>query len=191
MRIPYLLSIMMMAVLVGGCATISRQECQKGEWYSIGVASGRQGATNERLDKIKHDCHKHDVEVDTRRYLEGYAQGLIDYCQLDNAFDTGLRGEIYQHVCPPAIDAIFARYNKAATLVYYLRRHIVNLEIELSDKKYALENTELKASERDSIEIAINRIESEIRNAQDQLQSRRENLSRILKEAGYKKGLKN
>lgn len=144
------LGLFIVVMALSGCATLNLEQCLRGDWYGIGLADGRDGLpAPDRLDRHMQACARHGVRVDVRLYHQGHAQGLLDYCRIDNAFDTGLRGRRYRHVCPPEIDALFDHYNRAAYRVYDLRRQLDNMDRWLfSAVEYRLLNRDLSRKDR-------------------------------------------
>jgi hypothetical protein len=102
-----------MAVLVlGGCASVSKSECQSGDWYDIGVRDGANGYGEERfLDNAKA-CAKHGLPADRERWSAGRQHGLERYCTPRNGFAVGAQNAGYAGVCPgPNEDGFLHGYN--------------------------------------------------------------------------------
>ena len=51
-------AIALAALLAAGCATLSEEDCHAGDWYRIGFADGRSGASSERLSKHMRSCRQ-------------------------------------------------------------------------------------------------------------------------------------
>ncbi|MBM9537472.1 DUF2799 domain-containing protein [Desulfobulbus alkaliphilus] len=131
------LVLIAVVMALSGCATLNVEQCRQGDWYGIGLADGRDGLpAPERLDRHMQACARYGMRVDGGLYLQGYAQGLLDYCRIENAFTTGLRGRRYRHVCPPEIDPLFDRYNRAAYRVYQIRRELNSMESWFFGREY-------------------------------------------------------
>ncbi len=144
-----LLGLLIVVMVLSGCATLNVEQCRRGDWYGIGLADGRDGLpAADQLDRHMQACARHGVRVDMRLYQQGHTQGLLDYCRIDNAFDTGLRGQRYRHVCPPEIDPLFDHYNRAAYRVYDLRRQLDSAERWFFSSEYRLLNRNLSPKNR-------------------------------------------
>jgi hypothetical protein len=127
-----ILGLFLVVMALSGCATLNLEQCRRGDWYGIGLTDGRAGIpATGRLERHIQACARHGVRIDDRLYRQGHNQGVLDYCRIDNAFVTGLRGQRYQHVCPPEIDFLFDRYNRAAYRVYEIRRELDSMESRL------------------------------------------------------------
>ncbi len=148
-------SLLAVVLMVTGCATLSREQCQRGDWYSIGMADGQAGEPVSRLDRHVRACSQYGIAVNDQQYRQGRTQGLVDYCQLDNAFDTGLRGVRYQGVCPPAIDALFDRYNWAAYNVYQIRKEINEVEDQIRYRENRLYDRSLSDDDRRQLRYTL------------------------------------
>lgn len=131
------LAVLIMVMLTG-CASLSREQCQRGDWYGIGLADGQAGEPAQRMDRHVRACSEYGIRVDDQQYRAGHDRGLVEYCTIDNAFESGLQGRRYQRVCPPAIDALFERCNGAAYEVYRIRRELNDLENRIDDVELRL-----------------------------------------------------
>ena len=144
-----ILGLFLVVMALSGCATLNLEQCRRGDWYGIGLVDGRSGLPAPgRMDRHMQACARHGVRIDDRLYLQGHAQGLLDYCRIDNAFDTGLRGQRYQHVCPPEIDVLFDRYNRAAYRVYEVQRQLDSTERWFFSSEYRFLNRNLSRDNR-------------------------------------------
>ena len=150
--------LLALTLFLPGCATLSKDECRHGDWYEIGLRDGQTGQTSSRIVKHREACSEYNIEPNTLNYKAGREAGLKEYCQLRNAFRTGLDGHKYAGVCPPAIDAAFRRYNAAAYEVYRLRKEIESVEDRIYDKERLLDEKKerkLTADERDRLRDEI------------------------------------
>ena len=106
------ISVSILCLGLASCSTMSQKECQVANWRDIGQTDGLAGKNLTFFNERRSDCAEANVQVDQKAYLSGREQGLKTYCQLGNAAQVGLRGEVYEGVCPPAIDQEFRRrYN--------------------------------------------------------------------------------
>jgi hypothetical protein len=150
LRFLSLLSVL----LVTGCATLSREDCSRGDWASLGINDGRTGEPSSRLDEHQKACMEYGIAVNQEAYLTGREQGLQDYCQLDNAFQIGLSGKPYHHVCPPSIDGLFGHYHSAAFALQQDRAELERLDTDLAGKERDLYDKKL--SDKDQLRIRDN-----------------------------------
>jgi hypothetical protein len=87
---PFLL-FMALAVL-GGCASMTPEQCKLADWRQIGYADGAQGLPGSRIDDHAKACAEVGVRPNLDEYLRGRSQGLFSYCQPENGFTVGRRG---------------------------------------------------------------------------------------------------
>lgn len=99
MSIRIRLFLALTLVSLGGCETLSKSECQTGDWYSIGVRDGANGYTEDRYLQNAKACAKRGLTADRDRWLEGREHGLERYCTARNAFEVGSRADSYLGVC--------------------------------------------------------------------------------------------
>lgn len=166
-----------------GCATLSQQDCIRGDWFGLGINDGRTGQTLNRLDEHQNACSEYGIAVNRDAYYAGREQGLRDYCQFDNAFKTGLNGEQYRHVCPPSIDGIFAHYHSAAFAVYEDRAELERLDGELSSRERDLYDKKLSDKERGRIRQDIRDLDRKRERLRDDLYYHERQLDDLRREA--------
>jgi hypothetical protein len=122
---------------VGGCASVSKNQCLVGDWETVGYRDGLNGAQSTALLRHQNTCLKHGVTPDREAYMGGWRNGVVQYCQPDNGFDVGNRGAGYANVCPEHLAHPFrAAYNDGRQL--YLAR------VELDNLRTGIEQRELR-----------------------------------------------
>ena len=138
-------------IFLTGCATLSQEECVRADWFALGANDGHAGQPISRLSEHATACSDYGITVNDPAYLAGREQGLQAYCQLNNAFETGLNGQTYYHVCPPPVDVLFRRYHAAAFAVHEDRYNLERLDDELSSKESQLRDKKLADDKRAKI----------------------------------------
>jgi hypothetical protein len=171
------------ALFLNGCATLSQEDCQRGDWYGVGMADGTAGEPASRFNEHVKACSEYGISIDNRQYLNGRAQGLIEYCHIENAFDTGLRGYRYQHVCPSSIDSFFDRYNRSAYEVYQTRNEIDNVASQIRYKENELQKKDLSDDKRRLIRSEINDLDYRHNRAREDLRFKEDLLDQMMNEA--------
>jgi hypothetical protein len=96
---------------LAGCATMSVEErtafCTNTDWYRYGANDGQLGIpSSERADVIS-DCAELGRPIDAAAYQAGRAEGLREYCTVENGYQVGYSGRPYQQVCPPGLEQDF------------------------------------------------------------------------------------
>lgn len=169
--------------LTTGCASLSREECLYGDWASLGVKDGREGEEASRFIRHQDACRQYGVNPDKQEYLAGREQGLQDYCQLENAIETGLHGLRYQSVCPPAIHNTFQRYNDTAYQVYQKREELKSLDNSIISKENLLLDKKLTDKNRHAIRDEIRNMDRNRQQLRDDLYSAERQLDRLMDDA--------
>ena len=170
-------------LILAGCATLNKEACLSGDWRDLGMKDGVNGESAARIEKHRKACAEHGIRPDEKLYMVGRAEGLQEYCQIDNAFQSGLKGRQYQGVCPLAIHSLFLRYNKAAYEVYQTRQEIKNKHDSLSAAQNQLGNKKTSASSKGHIRRDIQKLESELDQLRNDLRDRERSLDDLMKEA--------
>ena len=94
-------------LVVSSCSSISEQECVQGDWYSIGVNDGKDGADIKRYQKYQKECASHGITADFARYQQGYQQGLVFYCDFAHGEAHGRSGASYNTACSGRLEPQF------------------------------------------------------------------------------------
>lgn len=174
-------------LILTGCATLSKDECLRGDWRGLGMKDGVNGEPAIRIEKHREACAEHGIRPDERLYMDGRAEGLREYCQIENAFRSGLNGRQYQGVCPPAIHSLFQRYNEAAYAVHQTREKIKQLDNEISSRQMKLESKKTKDQERIHLRGEIREREMKLDELRDDLHDQERDLDDLMEEARYRK----
>ncbi len=91
--------VAVLALIVASCGTVSKAECQSGNWYGIGLANGRDGATESLFDKHVESCKRFGLPADRSAWMSGRAEGLKAYCTPVSGYANGSAGREYANVC--------------------------------------------------------------------------------------------
>jgi Protein of unknown function (DUF2799) len=143
------MSFALVLLTLSGCATVSKSECQTGDWYDIGVRDGANGYGEERFLENAQACAKHGVTADRERWLDGRMRGLERYCTPRNGFDVGARNNAYAGVCGhPGEEEFLRGYNLGRELADARGRlahwngeiHDIQERLDRDDKKDKADN---------------------------------------------------
>ena len=174
----FLCLVLASSALLGGCATMSADECKVANWSDVGLRDGLDGAALSKLDYRVKDCAEAKVAVDTQRYLQGRDQGLLQFCHLEKAVPLGLNGGSYNGVCPVAIDGEFRRRFRLGRDVFDTRQTVRNLENNVNtaeDRLRVAPNDEERRRARE----ALRDLDFEIRRARDRQRDAERALDRL------------
>lgn len=135
----FLLLILSLAVL-SGCgsrATVSESQCVAGDWQTLGYRDGVNGYRSSQLLNHQDACVKHGAIPDREGYLVGWDQGVREYCEANNGFAVGERGQTYNNVCPDTLRADFLHAYQQGRQLYRVRmevRRVENLLVQHSNR---------------------------------------------------------
>ena len=104
------------------------------DWRQIGYADGAQGLSGARIDDHAKACAEVGVRPNLDEYLRGRSQGLFSYCQPENGFTVGRRGERENAGdCPASMRFAFLEQ-------YQRGQEIHTIETELERRRSRLEH---------------------------------------------------
>lgn len=141
--------IVVVSVMLTGCASMTAQECQTVDWYQKGLEDGRDGRREARLATYRGDCAEHGLRPDEPLYIDGRLDGLRTYCRLENAVSSGLAGRRYEGVCPAEVDASFRRCNAMALDVHATKARVQELDDKIEAAIRALRRSEKDDTRRE------------------------------------------
>jgi len=102
-----LIAVIIATLILASCATLSKSECQNGEWQATGYNDASRGLTPSRFKAHAKACAKHGIAADNTLYTAGYQDGLKEYCQVEVGILKGRKNEHYKGVCPAELEDDF------------------------------------------------------------------------------------
>ena len=168
------------ALLLGSCATMSKDQCLAGAWGEVGFADGAEGYPMSRLDDHAKACAKYGVGPDLAAYGSAREDGLLRYCTPERGFVEGREGDSYHGVCSPAQEALFmpayrdgqvvreaeAAVEEAESRVERLDDRIDDLKDDLEAQERELGKDGLTDEQKQAIRERIRRLRDDRRDAQ-------------------------
>ena len=119
-------------ILIGGCSSLSKEECLRGDWRGIGYKDGTEGHHADRINKHTKACAKHEIRPDFNAYEAGRQQGLEQvYCKPRNGYQLGLGGYRANNVCPPHMEAGFNEAYRYGKDIYHNLQELNSLQVKL------------------------------------------------------------
>lgn len=155
-------------LMIIGCATLTEDQCTRGNWYEIGIQDGANGyAQRERFQKHQTACREYGVTIKPALYEKGYQEGIKQYCVPSNGFRLGKSGTFYGNVCPPGLEAAFLRQ-------YQIGAEVFQLETQLSSTYRIISDVEdrLDAEKDDSRKRSLRDDLTRLTREKDELQRR-------------------
>ncbi|MEX2496281.1 MAG: DUF2799 domain-containing protein [Woeseia sp.] len=141
------LAICTILLLIGGCASMSGDECTMSDWHTVGFEDGSRGYTADRLGNYRKDCAKHGITPDLRSYQAGRDEGLQEYCQPSRGFSLGASGGRYNGVCNVHLEPQFLDAYRSGSQLYVLRSNVNSAAYQINAKENEL--VQIKATVRD------------------------------------------
>lgn len=105
-KLKFLLGAMI-AVVVSGCASMNKEDCQGADWYLMGLKDGEKGKLVSKVADYQKQCGEFGVSPDLPQYNLGRDKGLLTYCTKDTGFNEGRRNSEYKGVCAAELQVIF------------------------------------------------------------------------------------
>lgn len=136
------------ALLLGGCATLDRNECLQANWTDLGARDGQSGYAASRLEEHRSACREHGITPDDRSYLAGREQGLRYYCTAESGYREGRRGAGYQRVCPLEAEAVFLPEYERGREIHQLELDADELRKRIDQHERALGDPNLTRDQR-------------------------------------------
>lgn len=146
MKLTSRLAAVVLLLSLGGCATLSEEECRFSDWYDLGYRDGRQGRPADRISEHAQACGEHGVRPDRDRYLSGHQDGVGSYCTLHNGLQVGENGGAYYNVCSSPSEEDFLRGYSVGNALHRVRGRLSSIESEIHalDGRIKDEKTEKK-----------------------------------------------
>jgi hypothetical protein len=171
----YRILIILMAgisIALSGCATLSRDECQSGDWHKIGIQDGSDGRTEDRFKTHAKACELDRSDVSRAAYMEARQKGLEIYCTQVRGYREGSLGQKYLGVCPVQSATQFLTG-------FEFGKRIHQTEIRLSDTANGIYSVSQKLqlpSESESDRAALLREQTRLHGEEERLKGELEKL---------------
>lgn len=159
---------LLLAAALGGCASMSKEECLTADWYEQGMRAAMSGDARTRIERDREACREVSVVPDRQQYFSGYDMGLMRFCTPENGAYWGRSGRYYGQTCPVAIEPIFLESYRAGYRVYEAEQELERLYRAQRDRQYRLERSKDDA-ERKALRAELIRLDYIMRDAREQL----------------------
>jgi hypothetical protein len=147
-------SLVFAALALGGCASMSGNECRTVDWRTIGYEDGVAGYSGDRIAQHRKACAKHGVTPDLAQYQDGRNEGLREYCQPSNGFRVGANGGSYAGICPIDLDAAFVGAYESGRKLHYFEARVANATNEINSKRRELNHVEDQMVRKSALVVA-------------------------------------
>lgn len=152
-----------------GCATLSKESCQKGDWYGIGYKDGADGRPHSRLVDHEKACLEYNVSPNKLVYRQGWDDGVKIFCTEQKGYEEGEDLDEYEGVCPAELEQGFLKGYLLGldSAENDLRQEISTKNREVIKASVSLQELEGKAHKK--LKEKIDRLEREIESAEDDI----------------------
>ncbi len=154
------LSILVPFLLLGGCASMSEEQCRRADWAERGRQDGSRGEPEGRIEAHREACAKAGVAPDVARWRQGWLEGVRNYCTPRWAWQIGTEGRSYQGACRNFDEAVFLRWYRAGQDVRKTRSEREERQREIEQAEKDLKKAQ-KDEERRALRARIRRLDEE------------------------------
>ncbi len=143
------ISAMLLVAALGGCASMSSEECANSDWVAVGFEDGSRGYSTDRFGSRRKACAKHGITADFQAYQAGRAEGLVEFCQPGRGFNLGVSGGRYNGVCDVALEEEFLDAYRVGHQLYDLRSNVNNANSQIYSRERELDRTKSLIREKE------------------------------------------
>ncbi len=146
--------VVLLTAWLGGCASMSPEECANSDWRAIGYEDGSRGYSTDAFSGRRKACAKHGYTADFDTYQSGRKEGLVEYCQPSRGFQVGANGGKYYGVCDVAMEGSFLEAYRIGSELYSLRSAVNSANSAIYGHEAELERTKQDILDREAALIA-------------------------------------
>ena len=207
MRLKIMAFVAVAAAFIGlsGCETMSAEQCAAADWRGLGFSDAAQNGS-DRLSQRAQSCAEKGLTADSNAYMEGFHQGMYEFCRPERGFQYARNGGSFNGACPAELEQPFRaalfdgqRVHQAQSDVDSARSHISSLESDIREiddnigsherRLAEAQNDTDRATERNAIE----RLRRERRDKNDDIRTAQHSipqLERVVSDLHYEIGNK-
>ncbi len=149
------ISALLVSAALGGCASMSSEECANSDWVAVGFEDGSRGYSTDRFGNRRKACAKHGITADFQAYQSGRAEGLVEFCQPGRGFNLGVSGGHYSGVCDVALEEEFLDAYRVGHQLYGLRSNVSNANSQIYSRERELDRTKSLIREKEVALISV------------------------------------
>jgi hypothetical protein len=125
------IALVLAALSLSACGSLSERECRDQDWYSIGLDDGYHGAPASQVASHREACAAYGIEPDVEQYEAGRRDGLAHYCTVQRGFEVGSKGLPYGGGCPEGSAREFLRGHSLGRRFYAVDEELERINNEL------------------------------------------------------------
>jgi hypothetical protein len=158
------------ALALGGCATLSEEECQGGDWQAIGRADGAAGAPAEQFERHRKACARHGIEPQEPAWRAGHAAGLAEFCTPRGGYVAGRDSKGAKQLCVGAPkEQEFLQALRRGEEISRMRRDLDQLRQNLRDLEMAVISGDYNDYDVTQARMRIGAMQGELRSREWEL----------------------
>lgn len=150
-------------LVISGCASLDKEECQTVNWNELGRSDGTKGYSATRLGDHAKACREYGIEPDAASYQLGREDGLRVYCTTDNAFQAGKSNISFNNVCPSSIAGRLQASYRDGQIIHEIDAEIAAIQAYQSQEKQKLDSTKSLSAYK-LIEVNLRFLDQELDN---------------------------
>jgi hypothetical protein len=135
--------VLALAFAISGCAGMSKEECEKRDWYAFGVEQGAKGNENTKGAGQVETCQREGVALEPTRFLEGWREGLKAHCTTDRGTRDAKKGRLTEICVREKVTAYVEASRSGLATVLQTKEGLIE---ELNEKMAELEKEKTKLS---------------------------------------------
>jgi len=186
MSLKLIFSLILASFLVSSCASISKEECEVGNWAEIGERDSAAGKNKKQYYKYVKDCGKHGMVPSKKDYSSGYETGLKTYCTASNGYEVGRNGKRDPKICPKSLKTAFESSYRKGKSVYDAEKkvkdkanQIEKYEREINELQNSLASGKETAASAALIALKVDKLRLQQRNAEKEKEVLEKELAKI------------
>lgn len=136
------LYLLLLALVLSGCQSMSESECKVADWGRTGLNDGARGEPERRLADYTQDCGKIGIRPNAAAYRQGWDVGIQRFCTAATGWREGVDGHAYkEQVCigQPGYN-VFSHYLNAGLQVYRTNQLISSNTLDINRLQKKLES---------------------------------------------------
>ena len=156
------ISLAITAFFLSSCATLTKHECEKGDWHSIGKRDGEHGHDVGRFQDHQKACKGYGLTANLASYKQGRVAGLKSYCDIQRQLDLGLDGQKYNGACSGSIVPLLKEANAWGYRGYNVKMSLYEAQNQLTEIRKKMQEENVTKQEKQRFYDQETRLQEEI-----------------------------
>lgn len=147
---------------LGGCASLSKNECLSANWEDIGIRDGANGRPEEYLIQHSTACAKVNVAPDRGAWLHGRERGLERFCQPHRMYSIGEYGGGFDAgICRNFDQDRLIDAYELGREVHRISNDVSAIDTEIREIRVLLDKSDLERKERERLAFRLGQLSYE------------------------------